>query len=145
MKAYNNMQDDNILSLLTPKTSLVYLTKDMTIRQALEKMRVHRFTAIPIINEKSGKYVGSIGEGDLLYNLVAENNPSLKELENIKITRFVRKNFMPAMKVDMSMDELIRLITIQNYVPIVDDRNILMGIVTRSSLMKYLVKKLEMK
>ena len=70
------MKPDNILSLLTPKASLVYLTKDMTIRQALEKMRVHRFTAIPIINSKDGKYVGSIATGDLLYNLVDENNTS---------------------------------------------------------------------
>lgn len=139
------MKVDNILSLLTPKASLVYLTKDMTIRQAFEKMRIHRYTAIPIIDKKDGKYVGSIATGDLLYNLVDENNTSIKELENKKITKIVRKSFMPAMKVDMSMDELIRLITIQNYVPIVDDRNILMGIVTRSSLMKYLVEKLEIK
>ena len=134
---------DNILSLLTPKASLIYLTDDMTIRQALEKMRIHRYTAIPIINAKDGTYVGSIAEGDLLYNLIQEESISVKELENKKITGLVRKTFMPAMKVDMSMSELIRFITIQNYVPIVDDRNILMGIVTRSSLMKYLVKKIE--
>ena len=143
MKAYNNMKVDNILSLLTPKASLVYLTKDMTIRQALEKMRVHRFTAIPIINKRDGKYVGSVATGDLLYNLIDEENNSIYELENKKITSIVRKNFMPAMKVDMSLDELIRLITIQNYVPIVDDRNILMGIVTRSSVMKFLAEKIK--
>ena len=134
--------NDNILSLLTPKATLVYLTDDMTIRQALEKMRVHRFTAIPIINAKSGEYVGSIAEGDLLYNLVDKENFSIKNLENKKVKTLIRKSFMPAMKVDMSMDELIRFITIQNYVPIVDDRNILMGIVTRSSVMKYLVAKI---
>lgn len=136
------MSNDNILSLLTPKATLVYLTDDMTIRQALEKMRVHRFTAIPIINAKSGEYVGSIAEGDLLYNLVDKENFSIKNLENKKVKSLIRKSFMPAMKVDMSMDELIRFITIQNYVPIVDDRNILMGIVTRSSVMKYLVAKI---
>ena len=137
------MKQDNILSLLTPKASLVYLTKDMTIRQALEKMRVHRFTAIPIINKRDGKYVGSVATGDLLYNLIDEENNSIKELENKKITSIIRKNFMPAMKVDMSLEELIGLITIQNYVPIVDDRNILMGIVTRSSVMKFLAEKIK--
>ena len=137
------VKTDNLLSLLTPKASLIYLTDDMTIRQALEKMRIHRYTAIPVINAKDGTYVGSIGEGDMLYNLIQEESTSLKELENKKVTGIIRKAFMPAMKVDMSMDELIRFITIQNYVPIVDDRNILMGIVTRSSLMKYLVKKID--
>lgn len=134
---------DNILTLLTPKALLVYLSDDMTVRQGLEKMRVHRYTAIPIVNEKTGEYVGSIAEGDLLYNIVKDEDVNVKKLENKKIIKLVRKKFMPAMKVDMSMDELIKLITIQNYVPIVDDRNILMGIVTRSSVMKYLVKKLD--
>lgn len=134
---------DNILTLLTPKALLVYLSDDMTIRQGLEKMRVHRYTAIPIVNEKTGEYVGSIAEGDLLYNIVKDEDVNVKKLENKKIIKLVRKKFMPAMKVDMSMDELIKLITIQNYVPIVDDRNILMGIVTRSSVMKYLVKKFD--
>lgn len=134
---------DNILTLLTPKALLVYLSDDMTIRQGLEKMRVHRYTAIPIVNEKTGEYVGSIAEGDLLYNIVKDEDVNVKKLENKKIIKLVRKKFMPAMKVDVSMNELIKLITIQNYVPIVDDRNILMGIVTRSSVMKYLVKKID--
>lgn len=137
------MTNKNLLSLLTPKASLIYLSDDMTIRQALEKMRVHRYTAIPMIELKSGKYLGSIGEGDLLYNIINEEGVSLKDLENKKVKRLIRKNFMPAMKVDMQEEELIRLITIQNYVPIVDDRNILMGIVTRSSVMKYLVEKIK--
>lgn len=137
------MTNKNLLSLLTPKASLIYLSDDMTIRQALEKMRVHRYTAIPMIELKSGKYLGSIGEGDLLYNIINEEGVSLKDLENKKVKRLIRKNFMPAMKVDMQEEELIRLITIQNYVPIVDDRNILMGIVTRSSVMKYLAEKIK--
>lgn len=135
--------NDNILTLITPKANLVYLTDEMTIRQALEKMRVHRYTAIPIVNAKDGTYVGSVGEGDMLYNLVKEESVSVKELENKKITKIIRPAFMPAMKVDMSMEELIDAITIQNFVPIVDDRNILMGIVTRRNLMKYLVDKVK--
>ena len=134
--------DGNVLSLITPKANLVYLTDDMTIRQALEKMRVHRFTAIPIINSVDGTYVGSVSEGDMLYNLVKEESVSIKELENKKITKIIRPQFMPAKKVDMTMEELVNAITIQNYVPVVDDRGILMGIVTRRNVMKYLVEKI---
>ena len=129
------MSKDNILSLLTPKNQLIYLNDNVTIRQALEKMRVHRYTTIPIINHDTGTYVGSISEGDLLYNLIKEESVSIKEI--------IRPRFMPAMKADTSMKELVDLVTIQNYVPIVDDRNILMGIITRRSAMKYLVSKIE--
>lgn len=136
------MNKDNVLSLLTPKTSLVYLNDNVTIRQALEKMRVHRFTSIPVINHLDGTYVGSVAEGDLLYNLIKEESVSIKELENKSITSIIRPLYMPAMKADTTIKELIDLITIQNYVPIVDDRNILMGIVTRKSAMKYLLSKI---
>ena len=43
------------------------------------------------------------------------------------------------------MRELENLIVVQNYVPIVDDRDILMGIVTRKSVMQYLIKKIDEK
>ena len=136
------MSKDNILALLTPKNQLIYLNDDVTIRQALEKMRVHRYTTIPIINHETGTYVGSISEGDLLYNLIKEESVSVKELENKYVTEIIRPKFMPAMKSTTSMEELVDLITIQNYVPIVDDRDILMGIITRRSAIKYLVSKI---
>ncbi len=137
------MAKDNVLSLLTPKASLIYLNDNVTIRQALEKMRVHRYTAIPIVNHEDGTYVGSIAEGDLLYNLIKEESVSVKELEDKSVISIIRPRFMPAMKADTSMKELVDLITIQNYVPIVDDRGILMGIVTRKSAMKFLISKIE--
>ncbi len=139
------MSKDNILSLLTPKGQVIYLDNDCTIRQALEKMRVHRYTAIPVVNHETGEYVGSLAEGDFLYNLIKEESVSVYELENKQITEIIRPRFIPAMKVDTSMRELVDLIMIQNYVPIVDDRNILMGIITRKSAIKYLVNKLDEK
>lgn len=137
------MNKDNILSLLTPKGQVIYLDHDVTIRQALEKMRVHRYTAIPVVNHETGEYVGSVAEGDFLYNLIKKESVSIKELEDKQITEIIRPLFIPAMKVDTSMKELVDLIMIQNYVPIVDDRNILMGIITRKSAIKYLVNKLD--
>lgn len=136
---------DNILALLTPKNQLVYLEHNMTLRQAIEKMRVHRFTVIPVIDSETGVYVGSVAEGDLLYNLIKEETISIRDLEDKYVTDIIRPKFMPAMKVDTSLKELVDLITIQNYVPIVDDRGILMGIVTRKSAMKYLIEKIEAK
>ena len=42
----------NILLFLTPKRDVEYLFDDYSIRQALEKMEYHRYTAIPILNKK---------------------------------------------------------------------------------------------
>lgn len=136
---------DNILTLLTPKNLVCYLDHDMTLRQAIEKMRVHRYTVIPVLHSKTGVYIGSIAEGDLLYNVIGEESVCIKDLEEKYVTDVIRPNYIPAMKIDTTMRELENLIVVQNYVPIVDDRDILMGIVTRKSVMQYLIKKIDEK
>ena len=59
----------NILFFLTPKNEVAYIYDDQTLRQALEIMEYHRYTAIPMIN-KQGKYIGTITEGDLFINFL---------------------------------------------------------------------------
>ena len=59
----------NVISLLTPKTNVAWLYEDWTIRQGLEKLRFHGYTAIPVL-AKDGSYVGTVSEGDFLWCLV---------------------------------------------------------------------------
>ncbi len=60
----------NILFFLTPKSEVAYIYDDDTLRQALEKMEYHRYTAVPIIDHKDGTYIGTITEGDLLWDVI---------------------------------------------------------------------------
>ncbi|MBP1529268.1 MAG: CBS domain-containing protein [Erysipelotrichaceae bacterium] len=133
------MEKTNVLFLLTPKTQLACLKDSMNVRQALEKMRAHGFTAIPLISEE-GEYLGTISEGDLLWHIVNGEKISMEDLEETKITSLLRKNRFPAVKVDAEIGELVNLIINQNFVPVVDDRNVLMGIVTRRRVMQELFK-----
>ena len=56
----------NLLFFLTPKGKVAYIYDDFTLRQTLEKMEYHRYSAVPILT-REGKYVGTITEGDLLW------------------------------------------------------------------------------
>ena len=56
----------NVLLFLTPKKEVAYLYEDYSLRQALEKMEYHRYSAIPIIS-RNGNYLGTLTEGDLLW------------------------------------------------------------------------------
>lgn len=132
------MKEINVLLLLTPKSELSCLTDDMSVRQAIEKTKAHSYMATPVIS-KNGEYVGTITEGDLLWKLV-EKDYDLNAVENIGIKDVIRKEYTPAVKVDASSEELISAITEQNFVPVVDDRNILMGIVTRKKVIKALIE-----
>ena len=74
----------NIAFFLTPKNEVIYEYLDATMRQVIERMEHHGYTAIPLI-DKEGKYVGTLTEGDLLWKL--KNTPDLnfKNTENVRI------------------------------------------------------------
>ena len=71
----------NIVFLLKQKSQVAYVYEDSTLRQALEKLRTHGYTAIPVIS-RSGEYVGTISDGDCLWFLVDNNVGDLKDAEN---------------------------------------------------------------
>ena len=43
----------NILFFLTPKNEVAYVENDDTLRQVLEKIEYHKYTAIPMLNENA--------------------------------------------------------------------------------------------
>lgn len=75
----------NILFFLTPKEEVAFIYDDFTLRQVLEKMEYHRYSAIPVI-KRSGEYVGTLTEGDLLWGIKNKYSLDLKKAENIPIS-----------------------------------------------------------
>ena len=128
----------NVLMLLKPKETVKYIYDSNTLRQGLEKMRVHGYTAIPVISE-DGKYVGTVSEGDFLYYIVDLRNSAITEKEKHKVSDIIRKNFNPAVKIDVSMEELLNRAVNQNFVPVTDDWGTFIGIVTRQVIIKYFI------
>ena len=109
----------NILFFLTPKEDVAHVDEDDTMRQVLEKMEHHGYTAIPLLS-REGKYIGTITEGDLLWFLKDRNFPDLKLLEDMPITSIQRRRDNEAVKIDESMEDLFGKVMNQNFVPVVD-------------------------
>ena len=133
------MEKTNVLFLLTPKAQTSCLKDNMNIRQALEKMKAHGHSAIPLIT-KDGEYIGTVSEGDLLNHIVENNVYDLEDLENVSIKNLKRREDFSAVKVEADISELVEEIVNNNFVPVVDDRNVLMGIVTRKTVMQTLIR-----
>ncbi|MBQ2509205.1 MAG: CBS domain-containing protein [Erysipelotrichaceae bacterium] len=133
------MERTNVLFLLTPKVQVACLDETMNVRQALEKMRAHEYMAIPLIS-KNGEYLGTISEGDILWHIVDDESIDLEDLEDVKISQLLRADYRPAVKVDCNISELAEKIVSNSFVPVVDDRNVLMGIVTRKRVLQELLK-----
>lgn len=127
----------NILFFLTPKEDVAYIYDTYSVRQVLEKMEYHKYSCIPIISE-SGKYVGSITEGDLLWGIKERSDLNLKAAEEIPIAAFKRRMNYSPIRVDSDMEDLLDKAMKQNFVPVVDDQKNFIGIVTRRDIMQYI-------
>lgn len=132
----------NILFFLTPKSEVAYVYDTDSVRQALEKMEHHRYSAVPMISRADGHYVGTLTEGDLLWMIKEKNNLSLKDAEDLPISSIQRKWDNEAVDVDVNMEDLLNKAMNQNFVPVIDDRKNFIGIITRKDLIQYLCKKL---
>lgn len=132
----------NILFFLTPKEDVSHVEETDTLRQVLEKMEHHGYTAIPLLS-KDGKYIGTITEGDLLWFLKDRNFPDLKMLEDMPILSIERRRDNTAVNIQESMEDLFDKVTNQNFVPVVDDKKVFIGIVIRKDILLYLAKKLK--
>lgn len=126
----------NLLFFMTPKCEVCVLEKDFTLRQAIEKLRASGRAAVPVI-DKNGYYVGSVSEGDLLRGVL--NTESSKEWESIPITSVMRTDFNPPVTIMTGLEDLLRTATNQNFVPVIDDRGMFIGIVTRKAIMTYYI------
>ena len=132
----------NIASFLLPKAEVSYLRDDMTLRQGLEKLRRSGFNAIPVIDVED-RYVGVVSVADFLWNILAYNqnleNITLKRLENMTVRDFLQNGKVRPACIDTPMEDLMECAKNQNFVPVIDDRSVFIGIVTRSDIIKYFV------
>ncbi len=126
----------NILFFLKPKATVEYLVENYSLRQAMEKMEVHRYSSIPIIS-KTGEYIGTLSEGDILWHIKQLGEFDLIDSEDINITNIKRFRDNAAIKVNSNIQDLINVSKTQNFVPVVDDRNMFIGIVTRQDIITY--------
>ena len=126
----------NILFFLTPKKDVAYLTDEMTLSQALEKMEYHRYTCVPMLN-RNGQYVGTVTEGDLLWAVKNQYNLSLKNAEEISILDVKRRRDYEPVNINARIEDMVFVAMGQNFVPVVDDRGAFIGIVTRKDIMRY--------
>ena len=132
----------NILFFLTPKDEVAHVDADDTLRQVLEKMEHHGYTAIPLLS-KNGKYIGTVTEGDLLWYLKEHNFRDLKALEDVPITTISRHRDNKPVNVHETVEGLFAKMANQNFVPVVDDDKVFIGIVTRKDVLLHMAKKLE--
>lgn len=126
----------NIAFFLTPKKEVVYEKVNNTMRQAIERMEYHRYTAIPILDDE-GKYVATLTEGDILWTLKNNKHLNFLNTENVLLADIPMHMTVNPVHIDQDVKDLMQTSIDQNFVPVVDDNDIFIGIIKRSDLLKY--------
>lgn len=134
----------NIASFLIPKSEIAFLYNNFSLRQGLEKMRHRGYTAIPVVTQDD-KYVGTVSEGDFLWYLIDDQESQLhkvhmKSIEDIFIKDVLRVDKNPPVRITATIEELLTKSMNQNFIPVIDDRDYFIGIITRTDIIKYFYK-----
>ena len=130
----------NIAKIMIPKISTVFLHERQTVRQGWEVMTRGGYTAIPVLDEEE-RYIGSVTEGDFLRYVFSVESLDKLDMEKHRVGDLVRREFCPSISIDAGEEEVIAASLNQNFVPVVDSRNTMCGIVTRRGVIAYLAEK----
>jgi CBS-domain-containing membrane protein len=123
---------------MLPKSSVEYIQSDSTVRQALEKMRYHRYVAIPVIDAE-GRYVGTLRNDDIFEYFLDKEKFESKASEKDKVMSILNTEYSKPLYHNASMTELIENVKEHNFVAVVDDRGCFIGIVLRRDVLGFLL------
>lgn len=130
----------NIAKIMVPKISTVFLDERQTVRQGWEVMTRGGYTAIPVLDDEQ-RYIGSVTEGDFLRYVFSVESLDKLDMEKHRVGDLVRREFCPSISIDAGEEEVIAASLNQNFVPVVDSRNTMCGIITRRGVIAYLAEK----
>ena len=126
----------NLLFFLTPKAVCSYLYEDFSLRQAMEKMEHSGYAALPIL-ARNGQYRGTLTEGDLLWGIKKLCPNGLHTAEEHNIMEIAHRRDNDPVPVTVDMRSLLEKAADQNFVPVIDDKQDFIGIVTRRAIMRH--------
>ena len=129
----------NIMRFVIPKSMVEFVTVDSTLRQGLEKMRYHRYVAIPVL-DREGVYVGTLRNDDVLKYFLDSGDTSAKTAESVGVIEVIGNGFVKPVYHTASIEDVMERVKEHNFVPVVDDRGCFIGIILRRDILNYLIK-----
>jgi CBS-domain-containing membrane protein len=125
-----------ISSFLLPKDEVAFIKSSVSMREAMEQLEHHNYTAIPIIDGE-GRYIGTLSEGDLLWKL--KNTPGLNfdNMHEVPVTKIKKRIHIECVSINAQMEDMLALAADQNFVPVVDDELVFIGIIRRKDIIEY--------
>ncbi|OXM84784.1 CBS domain-containing protein [Paenibacillus rigui] len=126
----------DIKSFLHPKSEVSYITTSSNMKEALDKLEACHYTAIPILDD-NGVYFGTLSEGDLLWKMKATPGLDFGSMHEIPIVSIKKRMKIECVTIGADLDDMLALAADQNFVPVVDDDRVFLGIIRRKDIIEY--------
>jgi CBS domain-containing protein len=127
----------NILSFMKPVHEVILLYSDESLKIALDRMTKHRFTSIPIV-DRENHYVGTLTEGDILQYVIHNQQCFDGDgMSKVLVKDIKRLRDYETVGVNATLTLLLSVAKNENFVPVLDQNEKFIGIVTRKSLIEY--------
>jgi CBS domain-containing protein len=85
--------------------------------------------------DEHGLCVATITEGDMLRKLVRGAHLSVRDIDRVRLTDVPGLRTARAVGIEAQVEELFNRALDQNFVPVVDSRNVFVGIVRRREIL----------
>jgi CBS-domain-containing membrane protein len=128
-----------ISAFLYPKSEVSFVLSSASMREALEQLKRHYYTALPIVDSE-GKYAGTLSEGDLLWKLNDTPEIDFDNMHQVQISEIKKHIHNESVSINAHMEDMLALAADQNFVPVVDDDNIFIGIIRRKDIIEYYMR-----
>ncbi|MFC5452679.1 CBS domain-containing protein [Paenibacillus aestuarii] len=129
----------SVASFLLPKDKVAFITSCASVKEALEQLENHYYSALPIVDEE-GKYVGTLSEGDLLWALKDKPGLTFENMHEVPICDIEKNIHNESVSIHADMEDMLALAADQNFVPVVDDNHIFIGIIRRKDIIAYYMR-----
>ncbi len=127
--------------LVTNKKKITYVYGDSTLEEAIKAFAKSSYSMIPVLERVSDRYLYSITATDVLNWMAAGH--SLEEAEKTPLSALSLTRLIASCQENAEVSSIADLVANQNYVPLVDEKGVFVGLVTRKSLIFRLLGELD--
>lgn len=127
----------NVFRFMIPKSLVVCVDADSTVRQALEKMKFHRYVAVPVLDSE-GVYIGTLRNDDIFRYFHDNGRIDYSSAERDKVITIIDPAYSKPLYHNATIEQMIDSVSEHNFVSVVDDRGCFIGMILRRDVLNFL-------
>ncbi|MBP2623408.1 cyclic-di-AMP-binding protein CbpB [Streptococcus oricebi] len=120
-------------TFLTPAADLAVLIDSHNVDHAILLLSQMTYSRVPVVTADK-KFVGTISLTDILSYQMQHDLPD-QEFMSMDIVYMTKKD-VPKLEVNYSLTKVLHQLVDTSFLPVVDEGNTFMGIITRKSILK---------